>query len=229
MKRVNIIVATCIGGGIGYRGGIPWVLPADLLRFRRLTMGRGRGLNAVVMGRCTWQGLPTKLMGRRNVVVSGTGACARADGAEPDAVYPTLEAAWGALKADASVDEVWVIGGERLYAEALRMPATEVGSVHRTVVHAEKPCDRFFPDLIYKPRWRLRKMSDDLKDGMYVYHYEEWDLSAEGLYGPRALVGAEGVGALGADAHHGGTARDTAADHWREAEALANGIENIQF
>jgi dihydrofolate reductase len=190
---MNVIVAVCVGeraGGIGYKGGIPWVLPTDLLRFRKLTMGEGK--NAVVMGRCTWESLPAKLRGRRNVVVSasvcdegsksgrGVEGCRRSDGSVPDAVYGSLDEAWRGLKAseageaasEAGIDDVWIIGGERLYAEALKHP--NVAWVYRTVVHADKMCDRFFPELIYLPGFRLVDMSDEQKEGMYTFHYELW-------------------------------------------------------
>jgi dihydrofolate reductase len=169
---MNVIVAVCPGGGIGYKGGIPWVLPTDLLRFRKLTMGEGK--NAVVMGRCTWESLPAKLRGRRNVVISerGVEGCRRADGAVPDAVYGSLAEAWQGLKACGDIKDVWIIGGERLYVEALKHP--DVAWVYRTVVHADKVCDRFFPELIYLPAFRLVDMSDEQKEGMYTFHYEVW-------------------------------------------------------
>jgi len=174
---MNVIVATCLtsnGGagndgqdGIGFNGGIPWLLPTDLRRLRSLTMGA-----AVVMGRRTWQSLPRKLVGRWNVVLGrGDPAAWRPDDARPDAVYACLEDAWQALQGGAH-GGVWVIGGERLYAEALAHRDTLM--VHRTVVHTEKPCDRFFPRLLYMRDWHLAWLGEVARDGMYDYHYELW-------------------------------------------------------
>jgi dihydrofolate reductase len=175
---MNVIVATCltsVGGdgndgrdGIGFNGGIPWLLPTDLKRFRSLTMGA-----AVVMGRRTWQSLPRKLVGRWNVVVGCSDPATWRDDAQPDAqpdaVYASLEDAWQALR---GAHSVWVIGGERLYAEALAHRDTRM--VYRTLVHAEKPCDRFFPRMIYMSGWHLAWLGDVCRDGMYDYHYELW-------------------------------------------------------
>jgi dihydrofolate reductase len=114
---VGLIWAQSTSGVIGRDGGIPWRLPEDQARFKELTMG-----HTVVMGRLTWDSLPTKvrpLPGRRNVVVTRQ-ADYLADGA---GVVTTLEAAL-------TDDENWVIGGGQIYALALpiatRCEVTEV-------------------------------------------------------------------------------------------------------
>ena len=55
MKRpaVTIVVARALNGVIGREGGLPWHIPADLKRFKALTMG-----TAMVMGRRTFDSLP---------------------------------------------------------------------------------------------------------------------------------------------------------------------------
>ena len=87
---------------IGAKGGIPWRLPDDLKRLRRLTMG-----GTVVMGRKTYESIGKPLAGRRNVVVTRQGDF-RAEGCE---VADSLEEA---LRGD-----VWVLGGGEIYAQAL--------------------------------------------------------------------------------------------------------------
>jgi len=117
MMTVGLIWAQSTSGVIGRDGGIPWRLPEDQARFKELTIGR-----AVVMGRLTWESLPPKvrpLPGRRNIVVTRQADYA-ADGAQ---VVESLDDAL-------SDDEVWVIGGEQIYALALptatRCEVTEV-------------------------------------------------------------------------------------------------------
>jgi dihydrofolate reductase len=114
---VGLIWAQSTSGVIGRDGGIPWRLPEDQARFKELTMG-----HTVVMGRLTWESLPTKvrpLPGRRNVVVTRQ-ADYMADGAD---VVTTLEDVL-------TDDETWVIGGEQIYALALplatRCEVTEI-------------------------------------------------------------------------------------------------------
>ena len=97
---------------------MPWRLPADLQRFKSLTMG-----HPVIMGRKTWASLGRALPGRRNIVVSRDRTC-QAAGAE---VAGSLAAAL-ALCGDA--EEVFVIGGAEIYAQALpfasRLQLTEI-------------------------------------------------------------------------------------------------------
>ncbi len=114
---VGLIWAQSTSGVIGRDGGIPWSLPEDLARFKRLTVG-----HTVVMGRRTWESLPVRfrpLPGRRNVVVSRNPEY-RAEGAD---VVTSIAAAL-------TDSETWVIGGAEIYHLALplagRCEVTEV-------------------------------------------------------------------------------------------------------
>jgi dihydrofolate reductase len=113
---LSLIWAQSTSGVIGRDNGIPWRLPEDQVRFKELTMG-----HTVVMGRLTWESLPSKLRplpGRRNVVVTRQ-AGYMADGAD---VVAVLE--------DAPLQDAWVIGGAQIYGLALplatRCEVTEV-------------------------------------------------------------------------------------------------------
>jgi dihydrofolate reductase len=117
MRLVGLVWAQSTSGVIGRAGDIPWHLPEDLARFKRVTMG-----HTVVMGRRTWDSLPARvrpLPGRRNVVLSRQ-ADFIADGAE---VVDSLDKAL-------SDPQTWVIGGGQIYALALpyakRCEVTEV-------------------------------------------------------------------------------------------------------
>jgi dihydrofolate reductase len=114
---LGLIWAQSPSGVIGRAGGIPWRLPEDQARFKELTLG-----HTVVMGRLTWESLPSKvrpLPGRRNVVVTRQ-ADYMADGAT----------VVGELDQALTDDETWVIGGGEMYALALpsatRCEVTEV-------------------------------------------------------------------------------------------------------
>lgn len=98
-----IIAAVSPEWVIGVNGVLPWHYPADLKRFKRLTVG-----HTVVMGRLTWASLPTKpLANRRNFVVTHHNL-------PGVACFPSVQAA-----AAAASGEVWFIGGERIFAAAL--------------------------------------------------------------------------------------------------------------
>src|SRR3954469_1996402 len=63
--RISLVVARARNGVIGRDGKLPWHLPADLKRFKLLTMG-----SAMVMGRKTFESLPGVLPGRRHIVLT---------------------------------------------------------------------------------------------------------------------------------------------------------------
>lgn len=66
----SLIVAKANNGTIGKDGQLPWHLPADLKRFRDLTLYK-----PVIMGRKTWESLPEHvkpLKDRFNIIISST-------------------------------------------------------------------------------------------------------------------------------------------------------------
>ena len=62
---INLIVARAANGVIGNDGKLPWHIPADLKRFKALTMG-----GAMIMGSKTFESLPGLLPGRRHIVLT---------------------------------------------------------------------------------------------------------------------------------------------------------------
>jgi len=119
---LGLIWAQTPTGVIGRDGTMPWHLPEDLVHFREVTDG-----HAVVMGRATWQSLPVRyrpLPGRENVVLSRQRSFA-APGAR---VVGSLDEAIAVVPDED--DEVWVIGGGAVYAQAIgraeRLEVTEV-------------------------------------------------------------------------------------------------------
>jgi dihydrofolate reductase len=128
---LSILVAVAENGIIGREGRLPWRLPDDLRRFKRLTTG-----HAIVMGRRTYESIGRALPGRRSVVLSRDGTFAP-HGVE---IAGSLDAA---LSLCAGEEEVFVIGGESLFREAL--PRAQ--RLYLPRVHAELPGDVSFPPL----------------------------------------------------------------------------------
>lgn len=155
-----MVVAAARDGAIGLNGDMIWHLPGDLRYFKRLTMG-----GTVVMGRRTWQSLSKgALPGRRNVVISSNPDFA-APGAE---VYPSLTEALETLPTE---PQIFIIGGGRVYAEALPLAQT----VYLTRIDAVCPeADTRFPAL--DPReWRLADASPTETSPKGInYHFETW-------------------------------------------------------
>lgn len=116
--EITLILARAANGVIGADGKMPWHLPADLRRFKQLTMGR-----PMIMGRKTFDSLPAVLEGRRHIVLTRDPDW-QDEGAEPVASVEE------ALKR-ANAPQVMVIGGAEIYRlflpQADRIELTEVG------------------------------------------------------------------------------------------------------
>ena len=104
---VSLIVAMARNGVIGKDNRLPWHLPEDLKRFKRLTMG-----HHIIMGRKTYESIGRLLPGRTSVIVSR-----RRDYVVPGAIIAhSLEEA---IEHCANDDEIFVIGGAEIYRAAL--------------------------------------------------------------------------------------------------------------
>lgn len=137
MTEISIHVAIADNGVIGRDGGLPWRLSTDLKRFKAETMGK-----PVVMGRKTWESFPKRpLPGRANIVITRNPDF-RPDGAE---VVRSLDEALSLARVRGRCspggDEVCVIGGGEIYAQAL----DRADALHVTHVHVSPDGDTRFP------------------------------------------------------------------------------------
>lgn len=131
MSILSIIVAFDHNRLIGRDNGLPWRLSFDLQRFKRLTTG-----HAVVMGRKTHESIGRPLPNRLNVVVTRQAAY-RAEGCT---VVHSLD---DALEACRDQEEVFIIGGASIYAEAMPL----ANRLYLTRVDAALEGDAWFPEL----------------------------------------------------------------------------------
>ncbi len=114
---ITFVLARAGNGVIGRDGKIPWHLPADLKRFKALTMGK-----PMIMGRKTFESFPNPLPGRRHIVLTRDRGWS-ADGAE---VAHSVDEALAMAGSDVSV-----IGGAEIYALFLdRADRIELTEVH---------------------------------------------------------------------------------------------------
>jgi dihydrofolate reductase len=141
---VSIIVAMEELGGIGKDGKLPWHLPADLKRFKNLTLG-----HCLVMGRKTYHSIGRPLPGRTSLVISRN----------PDfraAGCHIIQSFSKALEVADMIGEeqVFVIGGGEIFKLAL----PRADRIYLTEVHVHLDCDTFFPE--YDPQeWILVQQS----------------------------------------------------------------------
>jgi dihydrofolate reductase len=124
--RLIIIAAIARNRVIGKNGKIPWHIPEDLLRFKRLTTG-----HPVIMGRKTFNSLDKPLPNRLNIVITSKVI----NGVR---TYPSLEFALSALKNE---PEVFVIGGGKLFIEAIKL----ADELHLTLIDKDVDGDTYFP------------------------------------------------------------------------------------
>ena len=148
-----LIYARADNGVIGHDGSLPWHLPADLKRFKALTMGK-----AMILGRKTFDSFPAPLPGRRHIVLTRDRRW-QAQGAE--VAHSVSEAL--ALAGDSAVA---VIGGAEVYAQF--MPLAEW--IELTEVHAKPEGDTQLPPL--GPEWREVSREDyGAEDGRPAYSF----------------------------------------------------------
>jgi dihydrofolate reductase len=151
-----LVVAASSNNVIGKDGTLPWRIPADMKRFKALTLG-----HPSIMGRKTWDSLPKKpLPGRTNIVVTRN----RDFAAEGARVAHSLEEALAVAKEE-NPSAIMVIGGEALYREALQVADV----IHLTRVEGAFEGDAFFPAL--GPEWRETASEGPYEEGVLRYRF----------------------------------------------------------
>ncbi|MEQ1875887.1 MAG: dihydrofolate reductase [Bdellovibrionia bacterium] len=128
------IVAAAKNGAIGSNGALPWRIPEDTKFFKEKTLG-----HVVIMGRKTFETLPSALGNRLNIVVTR----------DPDykckgaIVVSTMEKAVAIAREHRSTygNEVFIAGGGEIYRQTLDL----VDRVYLTLIHQDFDGDAFYP------------------------------------------------------------------------------------
>ena len=163
--RVTIVVARARNGVIGRDNALPWHLPEDLKHFKATTIG-----HAIVMGRRTFESIGRALPGRRTIVVTRDPDWAHA-GCERAGSLAEAIALAGTPGPDPAIatDEVFIVGGAQLYAQALevadRAIVTEIG--------IDPEGDARF-EALGPPEWTLRTSQAHHSSGGLDYRIEDW-------------------------------------------------------
>ena len=150
-----LVAALDEAGAIGKGNALPWHLPADLKRFKQLTLGR-----PILMGGNTARSLGRALPGRRNLVLTRS-ARAPFDGME---VVASIEEAVRRVGSE----DLMVIGGGEIYALAL----AEAIELRLTHVHTRiDAADAFFPAWS-EQHWQARERESHSADERHAYAYD---------------------------------------------------------
>ncbi|MES2042277.1 MAG: dihydrofolate reductase [Pseudomonadota bacterium] len=144
-STITLILARADNGVIGRDGRLPWRLPADLRRFKALTMGK-----PMIMGRKTFDSLPSLLPGRRHIVLTRDAGWS-APGAEPVASVDEALALAGP-------GDLMVIGGVAVFA----MFVPRADRIELTEVHLDAEGDVVMPPF---EGWRETAREDHPADG----------------------------------------------------------------
>ena len=135
----SIIAAVAANGVIGAGLAIPWRLPADLKRFKQLTLG-----HHLIMGRKTFESIGRPLPGRTTIVVT-RGSYAAPEGVLVARSLPeALSLARG--------DELFIAGGAEIYRQTLPL----ANRAYMTFLDGEFAGDVFFPATDWSA-WRVRE------------------------------------------------------------------------
>lgn len=129
--KIAIIVAMASNRVIGLNKQMPWHLPADLKRFKQITMGA-----PILMGRNTHESIGKPLPGRTNIVISRN-----PDFKAPGClVFNDMDTA--ITKACEEAEEAFIIGGSALYKSFLPLAHT----LYLTKINKAFSGDTEFPE-----------------------------------------------------------------------------------
>lgn len=157
-KTIVIIAAMARNRAIGLRGAMPWHLPHELRHFKETTMGK-----PIVMGRKTWESIGRVLPGRQNIIVTRN----------PEYTVQGCDVAASLEHAVSRAvgEEIMVIGGGQLYAQAL--PYTD--RMILTQVDCEPQADTWFPEW-KEEEWETVGVRTEAADENNPYAYRVMEL-----------------------------------------------------
>ncbi len=169
MRDVSIIVACDNRGGISVNKKIPWYYKEDLTVFKALTAG-----NVCVMGRNTYQEIAEKRQLVNSLGIQEVSVCKDLVKATPPVLLPgresyVLSRSPGFIPVGAALSknlhtvcegldlkdkrEIFVLGGEKLFIEALSW----TNKIYITVINKDYKCDKFFPIQVLEDSFYIKR------------------------------------------------------------------------
>ena len=158
--HISLIWAMDRGRVIGRGNTLPWRLPTDLQHFMRTTMGK-----PVLMGRKTFESMKSPLPGRTNIVLTSQPDYEREGVHVVRSLEEVIEMAEAQCLIDGQ-DELFVIGGANVYAEAL----PRATRCYLTQVHADVEGDTYFPEFDIT-EWNIVSSEDFEADEKNVFPF----------------------------------------------------------
>ncbi len=157
MKKISIIVAIARNRAIGRNNQLLWHIPADMKRFKEITLG-----HQVIMGRLTYLSLPFRpLKNRTNIVITDN----RDEKFDGCVMVHSIEEA---MEWCNEREESFIIGGGSVYRQFL--PFTN--KLYLTVVDKDFDADTYFPEIDLNSWKLIEKIDmepDDKNDFSYTF------------------------------------------------------------
>lgn len=142
------IVACSLDNGIGIKGKLPWNLKEDLKHFKSLT-----SFHPVIVGHNTYLSIGKSLPSRLNIVISRDPQIKSQSKEDKNLlVYQDLSSCIKAIESNSEIyshpfwnDEVFIIGGAKIYKQSLDLGI--VSRIYLTRVHVNIEADTFYPKI----------------------------------------------------------------------------------
>jgi len=153
---IRLIVAVDQRMGIAKDGVQPWKLPTDEAYFNTMTKQYGA---VVVMGRTTHEVISRPLPDRKNYVLTS----------HPEAVKPPAIANNNLSTVLSQLDDVWIIGGAKLYAATI----DQADELYITRIDTDYDCNTFFPAI--PDKFKLTWQDKPQQENGDTFWYERYD------------------------------------------------------
>ena len=152
---ISIIVAIAENHAIGKNNDLLWHIPADLKRFKKITLG-----HSIIMGKRTYESLPKgPLPDRKNIVISDD----EEDHFQDCTMVHSIEEALALIMLG---EETFIIGGASIYRQFF----LHADRLYLTVVHKDFEGDVFFPEIDFRD-WQLLSQEDFPFDEQLGFSY----------------------------------------------------------
>lgn len=152
--RFSIIVAMDLNRTIGKDGDLPWYIPSDLKRFKKITMGK-----PIVMGRKTHESIGRALPGRKNIILTRKNNYTAND-------CTVLNSKKEIISHVENTDEIMIIGGAEIY----KLFLDEVSRIYLTKINAKTEGNTFFPFFLLDD-WDTTLNEPHMTDEKNNYNY----------------------------------------------------------
>lgn len=157
---IRAILACDENWGIGKNGDLPWPHnPEDLRWFKNSTAG-----GVVVMGKTTWDSLPTKpLPGRNNIVVTRS-----KDDKNGPYHFVEFDRAVPTIKSMAAIQPTWIIGGAQLFSATMDI----IDELWLSRIEGKYDCDTFLDSTAIEENFVMSEVQDLPEQNLYI---EKWE------------------------------------------------------